>query len=213
MPLKAIRLRRELVDQFGGACQECGYNRCYRALQFHHIDPSTKAEWSGTTGKVSPAEVAAHPERFELLCANCHFERHDALDLANASYRLCEGCGERFRVNPKQVDDGRKRYCSKRCQWDSQRISPGSRTRTRFLANIQHVGECWIWTGRFNGSETPMMTDKTSDKGHTPRSARQVAFQLFSDSPAPARVYPTCGDHRCVNPLHLKGAGRRLTGY
>ena len=31
-----------LVDDAGGACRLCGYDRCVAALQFHHLDPETK---------------------------------------------------------------------------------------------------------------------------------------------------------------------------
>jgi predicted Zn-ribbon and HTH transcriptional regulator len=37
---KRIRKERKqkLVEMFGGKCQTCGYNRSYKALDFHHVD-------------------------------------------------------------------------------------------------------------------------------------------------------------------------------
>jgi hypothetical protein len=35
-----------------------------------------KYVWS-KKGTTSMRELAAHPERFELLCANCHIEHHE----------------------------------------------------------------------------------------------------------------------------------------
>ena len=35
-------LKAACVKYKGGACQLCGYNRCMRALTFHHLDPDKK---------------------------------------------------------------------------------------------------------------------------------------------------------------------------
>lgn len=71
------RLRRlRLIEVFGGSCSLCGYSQHVGALVFHHVDASEKSEWQNgwrRNGKVSLGEIEAHPERFQLLCANCHF--------------------------------------------------------------------------------------------------------------------------------------------
>lgn len=40
------RRRKELklmaIEYKGGSCQKCGYNKCVKALEFHHLDPSKK---------------------------------------------------------------------------------------------------------------------------------------------------------------------------
>jgi len=36
------RAKVRLLEEAGGACYLCGYDRCARALHFHHVDPSTK---------------------------------------------------------------------------------------------------------------------------------------------------------------------------
>lgn len=68
--------RKALRVKFGGKCCVCGYDRCFAALHFHHIDNSEKYEWSNK-GNASLREIKAHPERFQLLCANCHIELHE----------------------------------------------------------------------------------------------------------------------------------------
>lgn len=74
-------LRAELRLQFGGKCQRCSYSRCAAALHFHHNDASEKYDWSGKgNGSASLREITLHPERFELVCANCHIEIHHPLD-------------------------------------------------------------------------------------------------------------------------------------
>jgi len=37
------RIRRILTEEAGGECTVCGYQRSHAALQFHHLDPATKA--------------------------------------------------------------------------------------------------------------------------------------------------------------------------
>lgn len=79
---KEARERRELKLKFGGKCNKCGYCRCFSALHFHHTDSSEKYEWS-KKGGASIREIKAHPERFELLCANCHIELHETEGFTN----------------------------------------------------------------------------------------------------------------------------------
>ncbi len=37
------RVKELLVQEAGGRCVLCGYDRCLSALGFHHVDPSTKS--------------------------------------------------------------------------------------------------------------------------------------------------------------------------
>ena len=69
------RTKRRLVEEAGGCCRLCGYNRSMAALQFHHRDRSEKS---------FPLSLSGVPRRLEdlrreaakcvLLCANCHAE-------------------------------------------------------------------------------------------------------------------------------------------
>ena len=36
------KLKLMAIEYKGGSCQRCGYNKCTRALSFHHLDPSKK---------------------------------------------------------------------------------------------------------------------------------------------------------------------------
>jgi hypothetical protein len=36
------KVKRILVDEAGGACRLCGYDRCVAALHFHHLEPAEK---------------------------------------------------------------------------------------------------------------------------------------------------------------------------
>jgi len=68
-------IKRKLVDEAGGKCLICGYDRCQQALEFHHLDPSLKEFDLGRTGVTrSLARSRAEAGKCVLLCANCHRE-------------------------------------------------------------------------------------------------------------------------------------------
>jgi transposase len=68
-------IKRKLVADAGGKCVVCGYDRCQRALEFHHLDPRTKEFHLGHTGVTrSLAKARAEARKCILLCSNCHAE-------------------------------------------------------------------------------------------------------------------------------------------
>jgi transposase-like protein len=74
------KLKRMLLDEAGGACRLCGYDRCVAALHFHHVDPTTKSFALGVTGVTRSLEVArAEARKCIVLCANCHAEVENGL--------------------------------------------------------------------------------------------------------------------------------------
>lgn len=69
------RLKRILVEEAGGRCRLCGYSRCARALEFHHLDPNTKEFELAHNGRTrSIARLRAEASKCVLLCSNCHAE-------------------------------------------------------------------------------------------------------------------------------------------
>jgi len=64
-------IKQKIVDMLGGKCQRCGYARCLAALEFHHKDPTVK-EHSLEMNKREL--VNFDPNKYELVCANCHRE-------------------------------------------------------------------------------------------------------------------------------------------
>ena len=56
-------------------CSSCGYNSCAQALDFNHIDPSTKL-FNASSGRLSLSlkNFFAEVRKCVLLCANCHRE-------------------------------------------------------------------------------------------------------------------------------------------
>lgn len=68
-------VKRRLVEEAGGACVVCGYDRWVGALQFHHLDPSRKEFSLSHNGHSrSIAKSRAEARKCLLLCANCHAE-------------------------------------------------------------------------------------------------------------------------------------------
>lgn len=66
-------LKRILVEEAGGKCMLCGYSRCDRALEFHHLDPKAKT-FQITSHTRSLVKLRAEASKCVLLCSNCHAE-------------------------------------------------------------------------------------------------------------------------------------------
>ena len=75
-------MKQEAVKRMGGACSKCGYNKSIRALHFHHKNPTEKKFGLSQNGPIhSWAEYWSEAQKCDLLCANCHAEIHDELEL------------------------------------------------------------------------------------------------------------------------------------
>jgi len=60
------------VQHKGGRCLLCGYNRCLRALHFHHINAFEKS--FNISSKNSWTKIEQELDKCVLLCSNCHNE-------------------------------------------------------------------------------------------------------------------------------------------
>jgi hypothetical protein len=72
--------KKKLAGMLGGKCQCCGYNRCIGALDFHHVDPTTKEfniSQNGLTRSIH--KVIEELRKCALVCANCHREIENGL--------------------------------------------------------------------------------------------------------------------------------------
>lgn len=69
------KIKAVLVEEAGGCCSICGYDRYMGALEFHHIDPAEKLLDVSRYGvTVSLKEARAEAAKCVLLCSNCHAE-------------------------------------------------------------------------------------------------------------------------------------------
>lgn len=62
----------------GGKCIRCGYNKCLKALEFHHIDP-TKKDFTISNDHFRLIDAVKESKKCVLICSNCHKELHDNL--------------------------------------------------------------------------------------------------------------------------------------
>lgn len=77
---KVAAMRAALIKQHGGCCEKCGYNKCQDALEFHHLDPSTKdMRIANFGGAPSYERLMEEADKCILLCSNCHREEHARL--------------------------------------------------------------------------------------------------------------------------------------
>lgn len=74
----AQKTKAKAVVYKGGKCQVCGYNRCMRALTFHHINPEEKS-FGISGGTKSFEKLKSELDKCILVCQNCHAEIHEGL--------------------------------------------------------------------------------------------------------------------------------------
>lgn len=94
----------DAIEKFGGKCQECGYDKCINALEFHHLDDK-KEKPTYIIMRWSWERVKKELEKCILLCANCHREVHyKARDIDPTTNRyvfnwlkkVCKNCQKEF---------------------------------------------------------------------------------------------------------------------
>lgn len=74
--------KQKLIDYKGGKCEECGYNKCSAALEFHHINPDEKdfsISQVDTRSNSHFEKLKKEVDKCRLLCANCHREAHSGI--------------------------------------------------------------------------------------------------------------------------------------
>jgi len=72
---KKARLRMERLKVNG--CSICGYDKCNRALEFHHINPKDKKFNLNIPSLKHPNKIVVEEvNKCILLCCRCHREIH-----------------------------------------------------------------------------------------------------------------------------------------
>ena len=85
------RVKRILIEEAGGACRLCGYDRYAGALQFHHLDPSEKAFAIAGRGLARSLDRAREEvAKCVLVCANCHAELEGGVASIDPPVRVVE---------------------------------------------------------------------------------------------------------------------------
>ena len=69
------RVKELIVNEAGGRCVLCGYDKCQAALHLHHVDPRTKSFGLAQRGITRAIDEVRHEaEKCILVCSNCHAE-------------------------------------------------------------------------------------------------------------------------------------------
>jgi predicted HNH restriction endonuclease len=90
---EAVKKRRKKLREmarklYGSRCNICGYDKCQRALSFHHIDPSKKNFTLSQKGLTrSWVKIQEEIEKCILVCANCHMEIHEGITKIPKKYK------------------------------------------------------------------------------------------------------------------------------
>ena len=72
------RTKQKLIEYKGGECELCGYKKCNRSLQFHHLNPNEK-DFTISGKSLSFEKLKEEVDKCILVCSNCHSEVHDGL--------------------------------------------------------------------------------------------------------------------------------------
>jgi hypothetical protein len=116
--------KSEMVEYFGGSCNQCGYNKNVAALHIHHLDPKIK-EYNWVDLYSKPSDILkAELEKCILLCANCHAETHhpecDSTILPKTYKIKKEKILNHCKVCNQEVNFGTT-FCSNKCKGKGQR--------------------------------------------------------------------------------------------
>ena len=93
------------IEYKGGKCEICGYDKCYDALEFHHLDPNKKDFGISHKGYTrSWVSVKNELDKCILVCANCHREiHHKEKEISNWNIQ---------KENEKKLLNGIEYYCT-----------------------------------------------------------------------------------------------------
>lgn len=74
------KIKDRAVEYKGGSCVKCGYNKCTRALEFHHNNPNEKDFHLSSYKVLSWDKIKDELDKCIMVCSNCHKEIHFELD-------------------------------------------------------------------------------------------------------------------------------------
>jgi hypothetical protein len=84
LSVRRRKVKRLLLEEAGGRCGRCGYDRFVGALHFHHVDPTLRRFGVSQKGATLGIDaVRREASKCVVLCANCHAEvEHGGASLA-----------------------------------------------------------------------------------------------------------------------------------
>jgi hypothetical protein len=91
------RIKQKAVDYKGGNCSICGYSKCNRSLDFHHLEPENKSFAISSNLNRKWEDLKRELDKCILVCRNCHGEIHDNLIGINEYLTIKEIKGKRWK--------------------------------------------------------------------------------------------------------------------
>lgn len=80
---KCFRLRNgrrlKAIAAFGSKCCFCGYSKCNKAFDFHHVEPTLKKFELCSNWSRGWEEIVNELKKCIMVCRNCHAEIHQRL--------------------------------------------------------------------------------------------------------------------------------------
>lgn len=74
---RRFKVKEKAINYKGGKCEKCGYNKCIKALDFHHVDSENKVfDISILISSISWEIIKIELDKCKLLCCRCHREIH-----------------------------------------------------------------------------------------------------------------------------------------
>lgn len=145
-PIARRELKQRMVEYKGGCCQICGYDRCLRALDLHHVDPSTKRFTLGGSHVRIWDVLRAELDKCLLVCSNCHNE----IDIGSGrtagrrksdptGKSKCHRCGRRYHFKPR--NGMTRNRCNSCCQ---TRATPEARRQLKQWMIEYKGGACQV---------------------------------------------------------------------
>lgn len=74
--LNRKRLKDMALEYMGNCCSVCGYDKCKRALAFHHLIKDDKDFSISQYTALAWPRMKAELDKCILVCSNCHMEIH-----------------------------------------------------------------------------------------------------------------------------------------
>lgn len=76
---RRMQQKEKAILILGGKCKICGYDKCIKALDFHHINPKDKKFNISLKLGYPWSEIEAEIKKCVLLCNRCHSEVHEGI--------------------------------------------------------------------------------------------------------------------------------------
>ena len=73
---RGLQVKKKLIEIVGGKCRNCGYNKNYSALCFHHTHGKKFQLDIRKCANTKWETLLKEAQKCVVLCHNCHMEEH-----------------------------------------------------------------------------------------------------------------------------------------